>query len=174
MSQWTHVTGSMSVDVVGGIPLFKNEPGNSPAVILQRLTGTWTNSWHRDAEEYWPDALENRAAYGQGPGLPSGSEGPMHYFVHNMGSRSSMNNGLVVFWGNLRDYGLDEVKKEMIPYFEDLLRRYDEAGVFIRNMAIEIEPEGEGRMLLTTSSIPKPGGGEFDTITVLKVIEVVE
>jgi len=71
------------------------------------------------------------------------------YNVQVIGSSHSMNNGLVTFWANLRDFGEEEIVDEIIPYFDKLLQRLKEAHCSVRNMAIQVECEGGKSRLLT-------------------------
>ena len=144
MSVWTHIVGSISCDVMG--VLFSDE--ETPAEVLARVTGHWYDEY-LNTDKMWPDSLEGYSDYGDGPEMPEGSEGPMHFASFNLGSKSSINNGLVSFWGNLRDYGEADVKQDMLPWFENLVKRYKESGIGIRNMAIQIEIEYGPRYMLT-------------------------
>jgi hypothetical protein len=133
MSIWTHVAGAMSLDVHEST-LNQIE---QPIDIVNRLTGSWPgDSWH---EKLWPNCIETREGFGGGPPLPSGSEGPMYFYAKNIGSLYSSNNCLVSFEGNLRNYGEHQIHNDLIPYFSELLKRYNDNHINIRTMAIAVE-----------------------------------
>lgn len=135
MSIWTHVVGSISGDVFGS--LFDDK--ETPAETAERVTGKWYQEWRN--REMWPNALEDIDGYGDGPDMPSGSEGPLMFVANNLGSKNSANNLLVSFWGNLRDFGTPEVEQDLLPWFKDLLSRYKQFGIGVRNMAIQVQVE---------------------------------
>jgi hypothetical protein len=142
MSQWTHVVGSISADC--HLTLFS---GVDPTEIAKTVTGRWENE-SLALIKYEPNSLENQKSYGSGPIMPSGSEGPLLYVANRIGTKFSTNNLLVTFWANLRDYGEKDVQKELIPYFSTLVKRYEEKGISIRNMAVEIDIEFGSRYIL--------------------------
>lgn len=163
MSQWTHVVGSMSLDY-----MLATLGGADPVADLKAIVGKWENEWlSHDSSgiEYSKDSLENHKTYGSGPEMPSGSEGPLFFVVNRIGSKSSMNNAMITIWGNLRDFGQAQVDKELIPYFQDLVKRLKESHCGVRNMAVEIEVEFGKRFVLTA--------GEEYTVKVTEVIKEV-
>ena len=142
MSQWSHVVGSMSLDYMPAVF------GGRRVEDLKGIIGSWKNPYHDEDDGSGSIEMEG-GTYGSGPKMPGGSEGPLMYNVQTIGSSHSMNNGLVTFWANLRDFGEEEIEDEIIPYFENLLKRLMEAKCTVRNMAIQVECEGGKSRLLT-------------------------
>ena len=134
MSTWTHVIGSMSLDSIASL-----SNGTNPSSLIESLTGEWENPWF-NTFDFWDNPLEHQGIYGKDyPKMPQGSEGPLMYEARNLGAKNSLNNCVVTFFGNLRDFDNDKIKNELIPYFNTLLDRYTKAAIHIRGMSISID-----------------------------------
>jgi hypothetical protein len=93
MSQWTHISGMIRFDAFRPLmPVSRHD--------VFDLVG---KSYHYN-ENYMEIPNPSR-----GPIVPMGSEGPIQYDVHENPDRHSLAAYDVGMWGDLRDFGEDEV-----------------------------------------------------------------
>jgi hypothetical protein len=153
MSQWTQVVGSISCDDFKSVV-----SGASPVDTVANIVGLWENEWFeysRKENMYGPDSLDNRKSYGAGVPMPRGSEGSLKFNVQRIGSKSSVNNCLITFWGNLRDYGEPEVRIDLIEYLRNLVKRLAKNNIHVRAMAVNAHVEPDNNILITCNNAYK-------------------
>lgn len=138
MSTWTHVSGLLSCDV---FQFTKKDV--QPHEILEKIVGHYKHSYWYDPKNAWESAIDKDESYGKGEiETPSGSEGPLQFKCFTHSTKSSCHNGMIVFWGDLRDYEYEDVEEELIPWFQNLVNRLHEGHVSIREGSIVIDAEG--------------------------------
>jgi len=118
MSQWTHVNGLIRID---GIPGMNIKPDFGKMCTSDMLDDMSYDEWGQVYEEC---------------DVPCGTEGSLHYKVHEVGSGMVWCN--VSIWGDLRDYGSEGIDK-IVQWIKE--RTYEQ---MIRQASIMIEVE-DGR-----------------------------
>ena len=116
MSVWTHIAGVIRVDCIRGI----SEPKFNK-IFIKSLWG-----------EYNPDC-----------NMPMGSEGSLDFRVIENPNRNSIAAYTVVIFGDLRDFGTEDIHK-----IEDWWNKVLEQCDMVRQAVLQIQPEdGETKIL---------------------------
>ncbi len=101
MSQWTHVCGCIRFDALR----LENSNDITLEDIKKRM-GATTIAYDSNKTDYvkaW-DACEK-------DGVPCGSEGSIQFFYYEEPNKSSIPSFVVGIYGDLRDYGMEDVVK---------------------------------------------------------------
>ena len=122
MSQWTHVAGSIRFDALRGFGL----PGQNPADWIGP-----TNLWEEDNEDST---------------IPAGSEGSLNYTVAENPEQSSLAAYSVDIFGDLRDFGREDVGE-----IEQWLAKITE-GKMVRQGVIQVEVESGPTIIFSYDS----------------------
>lgn len=113
MSQWTHVAGCIRIDSLGGGDITK---------IYELVDKFGRTCQFDDTPEIWERC-----------NVPCGSEGSLQYKISRTGEKDSLDWGLVVIWGDLRDF---DDADEILQWLEKAC-----AGKMIRGCAVKIDVE---------------------------------
>lgn len=115
MSQWTHVAGCIRIDKLGG----------SDSEIIHELTEKLGRTCEFDSSHETWEACN----------VPRGSEGSLQYSIGVTGEENStdLDWGMVVIWGDLRDY--DNVE-EIFQWIKKAC-----SGEIIRGCAVKVDIE---------------------------------
>lgn len=132
MSQWTHVVGALRID---GLPFGENE------VSMEEYMGV-PAVWNDNTD--WDKCT-----------LPCGSEGSLRYqWIPSKGEPYSVNKGILIIWGDLRDYEdvdaiYEWIKKKILELPPSLM---------LRQMSFNINVECKGNFTVLTNA----EGGELN------------
>lgn len=115
MSRWTHIAGVVRIDSIG---------------MLNPERAQWFQTL--------PERLQD--------GLPSGSEGPLVYSVLRdpaHGIETSLSQGQVYIWGDLRDFGGVDDSFTIVEWLDKHLTGNKTEMWFPRMGVVVVEDEGE-------------------------------
>lgn len=118
MSVWTHINGSIRYD-----DFLSSQ--DHPIKFLGNTCNFYSS------EEQW-DKCD----------VPCGSEGSINFKVYEISNDHSAARWAVSFWGDLRDYKEEDIKREVLPYFERITKGKD-----VRQATIEILCNGKKTIL---------------------------
>ena len=133
MSQWTHVCGCIRYDALRMVDMPHNTLNK-----IKELIGN--SASFDDAEEKW-DACN----------VPIGSEGSIQYVFWQNPNLSAMAAFTVGIFGDLRDFGLEDVPK-IKEWFEKVTTG---KGVMVRAAILEINVEYEDEPIILRYEQPK-------------------
>ena len=127
MSQWTHVCGCIRYDTIRmqGLPY-------STLNDIKRLIGNPVS--YEDTEDKW-DACN----------VPCGSEGSIQFSYWSNPSVSSLAAFTVAIFGDLRDFGNEDVPK-IREWFGKVTKR---EGLIVRSAVLKIDVEYEKPIILS-------------------------
>ncbi|KKK95110.1 hypothetical protein LCGC14_2676090 [marine sediment metagenome] len=113
MSQWTHVAGIIRIDSMGAAIVRgpDKEKNNKIKEAVAKALGNTFN--FESSEEDW-----NRGS------APAGSEGSLQYSVssNSDGDEHALSWGYISIWGDLRDFGSEDVPS-LTDWFQKSLER---------------------------------------------------
>lgn len=158
MSQWTHLAGLIRLDSVGA-QLVRAFPGSIPEKLKAAVVKALGNTCNFDSpREAWDQCT-----------VPSGSEGSLQYsvFPNSEKDNHALSWGYVPIWGDLRDFGSEDVPK-LAEWFEKSLARLSKPEGFgdpadmdvlekanymlstfvVRDAVLSIDVEGELALIL--------------------------
>lgn len=128
MSQWTHVAGAIRIDALRTvIPMDYEQAVHD--VIGQSTVIDW-------------DSIDLRGIPNpsHGEDVPSGSEGPIEYLIHENPMKSSMAAFDVLVWGDLRDFG-EEGVSAIGDWLAGIIVGVREHSMSIRSLIVKVDVE---------------------------------
>lgn len=170
MSQWTHVAGIIRLDSLGYNLVMGMEAREKNRLVREAAVKAMGRTTPRDLE------LSDREEWNRCD-VPQGSEGSLQYDVIANSERDthSLSWGCVAIWGDLRDFGYEDVPKikEWFQKCMDRLRKpegfkdpetmtmfekidYMLASFSVREAVLSIDVEGEPREVIALFDPDKP------------------
>jgi hypothetical protein len=126
MSQWTHVVGCIRVDGMPDLGANINE--------IKKVLGPISTYDH--FIDYTP--------------LPTGEEGSLQYSLIEYDTGACWL--AIPIWGDLRGYTSEDITKELIPWWNNLMKKLDDSKqhfAYIRDAVLHVYAEGEVPIILT-------------------------
>lgn len=120
MSQWTHVAGIIRLDSIG-------------ATLLRGNKDEITRQVKEAAEKILGYTVKFDSPAEQPCTVPTGSEGSLQYEVVHTGGDGELAWGHVAIWGDLRDFGEEDVPKITKWFEESLLKMKPRPGTQFAN-----------------------------------------
>jgi hypothetical protein len=141
MSQWTHLAGIIRLDSLGA-SIVRAYPGGKLNKIKEAVTKALGNTCNFESPEETWDKCD----------VPMGSEGSLQYNVFPNSDRDncSLSWGYAVIWGDLRDFGLDDVPK-IHEWFQNSIERLKAPGEIKKPEEMSMEERAD--FLLSSFSI---------------------
>ena len=141
MSVWTHVTGILNLDAIGLAMGTQN--WESVKSLVKKAFGP-ISLYYEDPGEYPPDSMELQVLREglRGDAPVSGSEGSWVYLPIRVGTRSSLNNIVIPFYGNLRDFGSEPSDlNKLVDVIKKGIKMLEEEGILVRGLVFFLESE---------------------------------
>lgn len=132
MSNWTHVAGVIRIDDIRGL-IHEDVPDFDKLIGKEMLYEDWKDVGQKE----WEKAFDKR----QHKYLPMGSEGSLQKSVWIDEDDHQIAAYTVSIFGDLRDH---DSAKDIVKWFQKLLKRIEKQHYMIRQATITVENEWNG------------------------------
>lgn len=133
MSIWTHAAGIIRIDHLRSLDI-------RPTPDFDNIFKKFIYTDNLDISELRKAAEECN--------MPTGSEGSLDYKVIENPNENDICAYIVVIFGDLRDFGKDDVNK-IKEWWKDTLSKFD----MVRQAVLQIQPEDGETLILTEKDI---------------------
>lgn len=137
MSTWTHVAGIIRIDHLRSLDI---KPAPDFDNIFKKFIYDENVDYEIDYDNQKQKWIECN--------MPKGSEESLDYRVIENPNKSSICAYTVVIFGDLRDFGKDDVNK-IKEWWKDILSKFD----MVRQAILQIQPEDGETLILTEKDI---------------------